>query len=181
MVWAFDRFVDHLWLERDDFGACAVDAVEAGGTYHGDGGAMKEADLAGFLGVSRGQLRDLRKKAPEKEGAWWRKEGRDTIWTPDGLYAACEAFGIDDAILRDIVDHGEDGGQNPAIPDEVLVTVTGLPKNLRILYADHEGEQIRVMVNSSENFILGMEIRAKHLQEDLYELVGRCPRSRGRW
>lgn len=39
---------------------------------------------------------------------------------------------------------------------------------------------VRVFVRSNKNFIPGMKILCRHRERDLWDLVGRCPRSRGR-
>lgn len=141
---------------------------------------MKEVELTEVLGVARARLRDLRKKMGDMEGVYWSKEGRDVVWLPDGLYAACSAFGLDDTVVREIVE--------PALNEEAIsakktgtALVSRFTKNDRILMAMLDGQEIRVKVNSSRHFIPNMEIPVEHVQEDLWKLVGRCPRARGRW
>jgi len=45
---------------------------------------------------------------------------------------------------------------------------------------DEKG-MVRVRVRNNEKFTHGMEMQCRHLQKDLWELIGRCPRYRGRW
>lgn len=141
---------------------------------------MKETALAEFIGVSRNQLRDIRKSQPDMEGKYWEKDGRDITWLPDGLYAACSVLGVDESLLRDILEPASAEAAESA-KKEVRVAVTRFTRNHQIMMAEHEGQEIRVRVNSSRNFLIGMEIPVAHVQEDLWELIGRCPRARGRW
>lgn len=79
-------------------------------------------------------------------------------------------------------------------PDQTLV-VEAITRNSRVLMArfedsplsprgeKHRGENglVRVSVQNNVNFVPGMPIECRHVQADLWELIGRCPRSRGRW
>ena len=56
------------------------------------------------------------------------------------------------------------------------IVIARLKKDRRL-----EEELLRVRVRENKNFVKGMEIQCRHLQADLWEFVGRCPRSRGRW
>nr|WP_294577651.1 hypothetical protein [uncultured Rhodopila sp.] len=40
---------------------------------------------------------------------------------------------------------------------------------------------VNVLVRSNVNFLPGMKIKARHVEAIRYELVGPCPRWRGRW
>ena len=48
---------------------------------------------------------------------------------------------------------------------------------------DNGGEPVRVRVRNNANFMPGMEIRARQNEDypDVFVLVGRTPRYRGRW
>lgn len=51
-----------------------------------------------------------------------------------------------------------------------------------ILAKNADGDEVRVRVKDSANFVPAMTVRARFLQApDLFELVGRCPRQKGRW
>jgi len=74
------------------------------------------------------------------------------------------------------------------------------PKNPRFMFAeltgpvkkgrsDHEklrveeltGAQVRVRVANNSKFTRNMEMTVRHINNDLFELVGRLPRFRGKW
>jgi hypothetical protein len=80
-------------------------------------------------------------------------------------------------------------------PPQILI-VDQLTRNHQILLARFKDEQlapkgakylgqprglVRVRVRNTEKFVIGMEMNARHVQADLWELVGRGPRFRGRW
>jgi len=44
-----------------------------------------------------------------------------------------------------------------------------------------DGDRVRVRVRDRELFTAGMEMPCRHVDGDLWELVGNMPRSRGRW
>lgn len=59
--------------------------------------------------------------------------------------------------------------------------VLGRPKEpLPAPYVDNKG-LVRVRVRDNAKFVHGMEMTCRHVQSDLWELVGRGPRYRGRW
>lgn len=67
----------------------------------------------------------------------------------------------------------------------VPAVVTRFFMNKRILEAEilknGKMERVRVRVKSSENFVRKMKIKIRPRSATMYELVGRCPRYRGRW
>jgi len=106
-----------------------------------------------------------------------------------------------DAEERSQADEGHDpspaesGAQEPSsdpVPDELALTkwypvieeLTAINRpcrNRHLVFAKHGDQVVRVKVRSNKNFRAGMTFKARHLQEDLWELEGRCPRFRGRW
>jgi hypothetical protein len=71
-------------------------------------------------------------------------------------------------------------------PISLIITSVRPPKNPHIIEAlrkDNGGESARVRVRDNRNFMLGMEFRARPDEQypDVYVLVGRTPRYRGRW
>jgi DNA-directed RNA polymerase beta subunit len=68
-----------------------------------------------------------------------------------------------------------------AAPAEQELTVQALTRNGQIVMATRGEELVRVRVRESRHFVAGMKMTCRHLQADLWELVGRCPRFRGRW
>jgi hypothetical protein len=89
-------------------------------------------------------------------------------------------------------------GRGPAIPEGdvgadaqgeskalalAVLEVDARTRNKRIVMAwvndpAPRAELVRVQVRDSKNFVAGMRIECRHVEEDLWELVGRCPRSR---
>lgn len=73
----------------------------------------------------------------------------------------------------------------PAAPppgqEVVTLRVHRIVQNPHIILATDGLCILRVRVRSSANFIVGMEIPARRIQGDLYELARPCPRARGRW
>jgi hypothetical protein len=71
-------------------------------------------------------------------------------------------------------------------PISLLITSLRPPKNPHIIEAvtkDNGSESVGVRVHDNKNFLPGMEIRARPDEEypDVFVLVGRTPRYRGRW
>lgn len=79
--------------------------------------------------------------------------------------------------------------------EQELEVVRVYPKNRHILlarpcsetlgpkghpYLDPDGN-VRVRVRTTEKFCEGMRMVCQHVEEDLWEFDGRCPRWRGRW
>jgi hypothetical protein len=64
----------------------------------------------------------------------------------------------------------------------VPLTVSNRCINPKLIIATaNNGDLVRVRVRDNQNFQKGMKVNAKQIQADLYELVGRCPRFKGRW
>jgi len=64
--------------------------------------------------------------------------------------------------------------------------VRSIPRNVHIVVCekkDGDGALVRVRVRSNANFLPGMELRALAHPDyrDVFDLVGRCPRMKGRW
>jgi len=77
---------------------------------------------------------------------------------------------------------GEIMAMVPYRPQVIEVKVVKFFTNRRILGCENAtGEIIRVMVPKADNFKKNMMLPCKQVQADLYELVGRCPRMKGRW
>ena len=71
-------------------------------------------------------------------------------------------------------------------PISLLIASLRPPMNRHIIEAkrkDNGGESVRVRVRDNKNFMLCMEIRARASEEypDVFVLVGRTPRYKGRW
>ena len=77
----------------------------------------------------------------------------------------------------------------PEIADFVLLPLPGDWHNRKLILAEltdrpELGAQ-RICVNDNKNFRWNpenpLEFKAEHLQADLWQLIGRCPRWPGRW
>jgi hypothetical protein len=140
-------------------------------------GNILERDLAGKLGVTRDVLRDLRKRVLEAED--FAQQGRDVMIHADGVAKITGALAE------------KNGAEKKAVAIEIddeesfVLLVHKLPPNRRIVLAKKEeadDEQVmRVRVRDNGHFVPGMRLRCRHLDGDLYELVGRCPRFKGRY
>jgi len=70
----------------------------------------------------------------------------------------------------------------PPGPGEVVATVTRQVPNKHLVMARlADGGEIRVWVKTNKNFTPGMTLRATQRVGSLYDLVGNCPRFRGRF
>lgn len=162
--------------------------------------------LAPILGLTREDLRYLRKEALKKEGrGHWFKQGRDVVLTQPGLdlllerlRAASNEPPAELDFTRALVnppaqkkeEAGEEGGdQATAVPPGAtapaeLVTFKVKscypnPSMLRALHPDGRTFDVRVMTN--KNFIPGMELHARLGRDGKWKMEGRCPRQRGRY
>lgn len=145
----------------------------------------KESTLARTMGIPRGALRTARAKL--LEGTDWKLIQNTVLYSENGMKR------LERVLTGQSMSPGaEKKGmaakepskplvEPPATPEEKKGVVTALTRNRQILMAEIDGETCRVRVRSSENFVAGMQLTVQHIDEDLYEFTGRCPRSRGRW
>jgi hypothetical protein len=128
---------------------------------------MTDRQLAQLLGVGVGFVRDTRSKLTE--GVHWQMEGPSVQWTAAGIQMVLKSTGAPMDFLQDE-------------PTKIVVDPsTRNVRNTMIVMGNLKGERVRVRVRSNRNFIPGMEMPCRHLNTDLWELVGNCPRARGRW
>jgi len=156
-----------------------------------------EAKLQTRFGLTRGELRELRELHLHEGEHFTRikkrvclsQAGIDALETHLGVKnPPPEASGAPEAAPEPVP-------QPPAAPPAVrlLVWRANFPST-RIITAHKPGEDpenpaniVRVCVRDNRNFRrIGqdgkqMEIQARHLGGDLYELVGRAPRYPGKW
>lgn len=142
---------------------------------------VSEADLAKRLGLPRPTLRKIRADKLQ-EGKEWAEEGGEVHLTLQGGKKVLEAVGAFQGAEKKAGDVEQLLGLS--VKDELLVlTVEGRTRNRHIVMAwvddpAPRAELVRVQVRDNRNFVEGMRVRARHVEEDLWELVGRCPRSR---
>jgi len=161
--------------------------------------------LSEALGLSRDIVREAREKLLEGED--WETAGNRVVLTDDGVMRLLEALGVDLPKKRARVPGGLTiaslldlsrldpltavQGEDSAVKGKLYqLEAVSSPRNSKILMARHlekdaPGETIeglvRVQVRDNSNFVDGMILVAMWIEQDLWELVGRCPRFRGRW
>lgn len=146
-----------------------------------------ESKLSHVLGPSRNELRRLR-GIHLLEGTDWIVEKRRVVWTLSGVEKIRAVLTLPPA---------------QTAPETASALVVSLPEpvtllvhnarlvNKKLILAYAPGTDpadaknvLRVRVRSAENFMRfvhgkPMEIKARHVQADLYELAGQCPRRKG--
>lgn len=156
-----------------------------------------EERLAARLGVSRELLRTFRDENLT-EGQQWTMAGREVAYSEAGVRMLLTHLGarlrekrpqgpggltiqglLEEARLEDATEAVDE--KKAAGPVEDELTVQALTRNGQIVMATRGEELVRVRVRESRHFVPGMRMTCRHLQADLWELVGRCPRFRGRW
>jgi len=154
-----------------------------------------EKAACAVLGLPKKRVRALRRECPGLRGEeHFTIVNRLLVYTEKGARLLIEAAGmgngsVEELLRRMLVEGngsctGETGTtaivhvERPVC--EMQVWRTDL-KNPRILMALLGGVQQRVSVQNSKNFVRGMRIKARRIQSDLWQLIGRCPRYRGRW
>ena len=157
-----------------------------------------ESKVAGRLGLSRDNMRRMRSEL--------LTEGADFITQSNRICLTAAAVEKIAAALRVPAPPVELTEANPApvavvektIADAAIGTVRlcvwRQTKNPHIIEAfhpekdpSHRSNIVRVIVKKAANFIrVGgdgkpMTLPARHVRADLYELLGACPRRKGRW
>jgi hypothetical protein len=85
----------------------------------------------------------------------------------------CEAIAPGEPIPQEEIDLPAD--------DCFPVKAKKIPLNPRLVFGEWMGEPVRVRVPDSKKFVPGMQMRCRKIEGDLYELVGRGPRYKGKW
>jgi hypothetical protein len=144
-------------------------------------GWVDEERLALGLGLTRERLAEVRPTDA-------RKNGRAVQVPVSAVETMCAMLGLGKAVarraLKEVAAEGVGEKEAGAGQGEAVLRVLRLTRNERIVMAEKkeapDGE-LRVRVHSNVNFVPGMELTGKHVQQDLWDLVGRCPRRRGMW
>lgn len=165
----------------------------------------RESHVAGRLGISRDYIRELRGKLL-KEGEHWAHQHRRVELSDEAVQLLAQACNSSlapgdlaetpapprpfhagpSSVKRLLI--GPPG--NPGLVQlEVKLKAWESPVNRAILLAYLPGtdprnrqNHVRVRVQSNANFVKHMEFKARLLSPpDFYELIGPCPRDRGRW
>lgn len=128
-----------------------------------------EKELAAELGIDRKILVGWR-----KEGyiAYWERNGNTIVYYPEGEHE------VRNHLQNEIcVEELSEPLPPPDEPKEMVITK--LPLNPRMVICG----DIRVKVRENKNFIVGMKVNARPSMdnEQVWVMVGRCPRWRGRY
>jgi hypothetical protein len=146
-----------------------------------------EGDLALELGLTRETMASLRREHLQ-EGVDWTLNAKKVWLVPAAAERLKAQLGCPD-LPAGKNGHGEAPGAK-AEPVELVVRL--IPRNIHIVVCEkkEDGDRgdfgaglVRVRVRSNANFLPGMQIRAMPHPDysDVFDLVGRCPRQRGRW
>ena len=128
-----------------------------------------ESRIAKELGINRVVLKQ------------WRDSGLISGWERNGNKIAYNEQG--EADVREKVRlelEAKDLGSTPPPPDEPReMVITKLPLNPRMVICG----DIRVKVRENKNFLIGMKVNARPSIDNnqVWVMVGRCPRWRGRY
>ena len=141
-----------------------------------------EPVIAARLGLTRVMTAALRadKLTPQVD---YVLEGRRVMITDAGYVALRGLLGCPESPEEEKTRQS----QSVREPEVISLVITSLrpPKNPHIIEAKRPGsdEILRVRVRDNRNFLPGMEIRARQDEHypDVFVLVGRTPRYRGRW
>jgi hypothetical protein len=163
-----------------------------------------ESIIAGRLGISRDTVREIRERCLT-EGVDWMREKKRVLLTDSGVARVAEAVkntapdaGPPEPVPEASAEKNAASGESSAVDGAVScvddvpaaaeknaavkrLKVHKLVLNPRLILATDGAAVVRVRVPDCRNFIKGMEFNARLIGGDLYELVGRCPRFRGRW
>jgi hypothetical protein len=144
---------------------------------------MPESRVAAQLGLTRVMCAALRrdKLKPQVD---YVIERRRVMITNAGYVALRGLLGYPESPE----DEKARQSQSMQEPQPIPLVITSLrpPKNphiIEVVRKDDGGEPLRVRVRNNRNFMPGMEIRARQDENypDVFVLVGRTPRYRGRW
>jgi hypothetical protein len=158
---------------------------------------ISEARLAKRVGVPRLRIKTWRELTLQEGCQWAKVDGEVRLTNLAAIEALAHvgffpagcprhAWGIKSA---EVLAHATASPSLPVVADAADVPALEVlrceraTKNRRVIEAWRDvptpgAELVRVSVHDSRNFCEGMRFRARHVEEDLWELVGRCPRSR---
>lgn len=142
-----------------------------------------EMEAAEEIGVSRDAVKEIRGKL--ERGKDWDIVTGFVRFTREGMHALIDLVMGKKTELPERTIKGllEPHREEPKL--EVTMIVKRFFKNPRILGCVIKGNEaagmMRVQVQSTKNFVLRMEIPARWVKADLWELTRKCPRYRGRW
>jgi hypothetical protein len=167
---------------------------------------VRESHLCAELKVSKDELR-LRRQYFLTQGRHWDYVNKRVLLSPVGaeILRGTAAFAVPEDFKENAP--AADSGSRPALPAGLLLEKNPPPavftgklvawatpkRNERLLIAYLPGTDpenplnlVTCLVRSNLNFLRGMELpgpgrEVRQLRQDAYELLGACPRYRGRW
>lgn len=139
---------------------------------------IPEKRLVALVGCSPLEVQKARYTLTE--GFDFKKLGRSYFWTMQAAHAF--ASGILGSEAATILELRYDALAEAGVTEPVVLTVLRRKTaNPHILLATDGSHVFRVRVKSKVNFRGDMLVNCKHVQADLYELVGNCPRQPGKY
>lgn len=128
-----------------------------------------EKELADELGINRKMLTE------------WRKEGLVSKWEKNGNTITYDSDGEHEVrnYLQNEISIKELSEPLPPPDEPREMVITKLPLNPRMVICG----DVRVKVRENKNFIVGMKVNARPSvdNEQVWVMVGRCPRWRGKY
>lgn len=130
-----------------------------------------ENDLAKELGVNRNILKKMRKDGTIATSSWV-KVSNQIVYHEEGEDEVRE-------ILKSQLSADELSAPLPPPDEPKEMVITKLPLNPRMVICG----DVRVKVRENKNFLIGMKVNARPSMdnEQVWVMIGRCPRWRGRY
>ena len=167
--------------------------------------AFSEKRLCDVIGISRKEVKEVRKNRLEKEAAYQAK-GNRILYSENGVRALLEALKLKIPEKRPKAPDGVTMERLlmmsvlPSLapedipiqgPTRALLVIVDVPKNRgKILFARFkdvnlakdfpmfQNDTVSVRVRDNTNFVTGVEINCVHAQGVTWDFVGRCPTSK---
>jgi hypothetical protein len=143
---------------------------------------VSEADLAERLGVATKHLRDYRLEHFKPDAGFWKKEGRQILLSAEAVEVLTREFAYS---VRDILPEAKKSPLaeilEPGTDELFEVVAKRIPANPYIVLGEWFGNPVRVRVPNSKKFVPGMRMKCRLVEGDVFALVGRGPRFKGKW
>lgn len=146
------------------------------------GFTVSEAAIGRRMGAPRKVLREAREGLAE--GVDWAVAGGEVRLTAVAGEVLIKRVGVHESFDVEGLVRACSVGQEDALTKVLRVEARTRNRHIIMAWVDDPtpgAELVRVQVPDSKNFVAGQSIRAVHVEEDLWELTSRCPRSRRDW
>lgn len=142
---------------------------------------MSEERAASELGVSKDDLAVLRRDHLF-EGEHWKRKGKLIVYLPAGVEKAkaaiMQAVGMAPSPLEKNGPPAAPVTLAPAVEGELTVMRWG--RNSRVLLCeDPQGKACRLVARDTTGFKRGQKVKARHVYDDVWTVVGMLPRRKG--